>query len=284
MSHDFLYEQMLRMSKDSDPNVGAESGSDTDSDWLNEEGPLKLRNQERKRKVTRRSSGRSSNEDRRVSFSPHVLPQKRLPNSPSVLQKLEKSLKQEPKLFVTCGNKEGVLHKDKFSKGEPCILAADQWFTPPQFERFGGKEKNKNWKYSVCCTGVQLKVLIWEGFLSSPSKFKRKHSRDKEPQSRKMMIRSRRSIQQGKNCHTINSVSTSALYKSEGSTDEKEEEEDDDDDDDDDEGDGDDRLMENASGRRMPGSLPRTSSTKTQPTETGDETSGKIMVNLLESS
>ncbi|KAF5905986.1 nuclear body protein [Clarias magur] len=210
----------------------AESGSDTDSDWLSEEGPLKLRNRERKRKVIRQGSRRSGNEDRRVSVSPHVLPQKK---PTSILQKLGENLIQEPKLSVTCGNKEGVLHKDKFSKGEPCILTGGQWLTPPHFEKFGGKERNKNWKYSVCCSGVQLKQLILEGFLSSPSSFKMKRSRDKEPQSRKEMNGSRRrSTRHGKNCRTISSVSTSASCEADCGTDDKEEEEEEDDDDGDD--------------------------------------------------
>ncbi|XP_038845033.1 nuclear body protein SP140-like protein isoform X1 [Salvelinus namaycush] len=78
-------------------------------------------------------------------------------------------------LPVTCGDKEGMLKRDKLAKGERCIVVQGRWFTPSGFEEFGGKKSSKKWKYSIRCSGTTLGELIQEGHLTSPD-FKRRKS------------------------------------------------------------------------------------------------------------
>uniref|UniRef100_A0A4W5MEH1 Nuclear body protein SP140-like protein n=1 Tax=Hucho hucho TaxID=62062 RepID=A0A4W5MEH1_9TELE len=78
-------------------------------------------------------------------------------------------------LPVTCGDKEGMLNRDKLAKGERCIVVQGRWFTPSGFEEFGGKKSSKNWKYSIRCRDTTLGKLIQEGHLTSPD-FKRRKS------------------------------------------------------------------------------------------------------------
>uniref|UniRef100_A0A4W5QAM3 Nuclear body protein SP140-like protein n=1 Tax=Hucho hucho TaxID=62062 RepID=A0A4W5QAM3_9TELE len=78
-------------------------------------------------------------------------------------------------LPVTCGDKEGMLNRDKLAKGEMCIVVQGRWFTPRGFEVFGGKKSSKNWKYSIHCRHTTLGQLIQEGHLTSPD-FKRRKS------------------------------------------------------------------------------------------------------------
>ncbi|XP_060760356.1 nuclear body protein SP140-like [Neoarius graeffei] len=212
------------MSKESDSDEEAGSGSGADSDWLSEEGPLNLRDQGRKRKLRRQSS-------RQGSLSLSASRQKRPRSSSSVHQRLGRSIKTKPKFPVTCGNKKGILHKDKFNKCEPCILSESQWFTPTEFEKFGGKERNKKWKISIFYGSIPLQTFIQNGFLSSP-RFKTKRSQDKEPGFRKELFLSRRTRYDN---HMSESVSASdSNSESNHSDDEDEEEEDDDDDKEDD--------------------------------------------------
>ncbi|KAA0705984.1 Nuclear body protein SP140-like protein [Triplophysa tibetana] len=75
-------------------------------------------------------------------------------------QSVEEQMEDESQLPVTCGNKEGSLDLKKFSKWEKCIFSKGRWFKPTEFEKFGGKEKNKKWKYSILCCGVPLQELI----------------------------------------------------------------------------------------------------------------------------
>uniref|UniRef100_A0A4W5MHN2 Nuclear body protein SP140-like protein n=1 Tax=Hucho hucho TaxID=62062 RepID=A0A4W5MHN2_9TELE len=79
------------------------------------------------------------------------------------------------KLPVTCGDKKGILIRNKLAKGERCIVVQGQWFTPSGFEEFGGKKSNKKWKYSIRCRDTTLGKLIQEGHLTSPD-FKRRKS------------------------------------------------------------------------------------------------------------
>ncbi|KAG5832510.1 hypothetical protein ANANG_G00291920 [Anguilla anguilla] len=74
-------------------------------------------------------------------------------------------------LPITCGNKEGNLHRDKLAKGEECILAEGRWFTPSAFEDFGGKKSSKKWKMSICCQNTPLQKLIEVGHLKCPCSF-----------------------------------------------------------------------------------------------------------------
>ncbi|MCI4395313.1 hypothetical protein PGIGA_G00178840 [Pangasianodon gigas] len=157
--------------------------------------------------MRQRSGKRSSSLN---SSSPHASRQKRFRSSPTVRKQLGESLKKKPRLAVTCGNKEGTLYKDKFKKSEPCIWSNHKWFTPTEFEKFGGKEKNKKWKISILHNQIQLQTFIQEGFLPCPS-FKTKRSQDKEPKCRRELIRTRRSTRYGRNSHTSESVSISEL-------------------------------------------------------------------------
>ncbi|XP_071266688.1 nuclear body protein SP140-like protein isoform X2 [Salvelinus alpinus] len=63
-------------------------------------------------------------------------------------------------LPVTCGDKEGMLIRNKLATGERCIVVQGRWFTPSGFEEFGGKKSRKNWKYSIRCSGTTLGELI----------------------------------------------------------------------------------------------------------------------------
>ncbi|XP_028840912.1 sp110 nuclear body protein-like isoform X2 [Denticeps clupeoides] len=71
-------------------------------------------------------------------------------------------------LPVNCGGKEGTLHREKLSKGEKCIFFQGRWFSPPEFQQFGGKKSNKNWKISIRCKNKTLQALIKEGHLKAP--------------------------------------------------------------------------------------------------------------------
>uniref|UniRef100_A0A8C1TGY5 Zgc:113411 n=1 Tax=Cyprinus carpio TaxID=7962 RepID=A0A8C1TGY5_CYPCA len=62
-------------------------------------------------------------------------------------------------LPVTCGDKDGILHVEKYNDMEKCILSEDQWFKPNEFERFGGKGRNKKWKTSIFCDNIPLQKL-----------------------------------------------------------------------------------------------------------------------------
>ncbi|XP_059204937.1 nuclear body protein SP140-like protein isoform X2 [Centropristis striata] len=68
-------------------------------------------------------------------------------------------------LPVTCGDQKGMLHRGRLAAGEKCIVADKQWFTPNEFQRFGGKESAKNWKLSIRCKGTPLAKLIQEDHL-----------------------------------------------------------------------------------------------------------------------
>ncbi|KAF7654255.1 hypothetical protein LDENG_00071820 [Lucifuga dentata] len=68
-------------------------------------------------------------------------------------------------LPVTCGEKKGMLNRAKLSKGEKCIVVNKQWFSPSAFERFAGREKSKNWKFTIRCLNTPLGKLIQDGHL-----------------------------------------------------------------------------------------------------------------------
>uniref|UniRef100_A0A671R2U3 Nuclear body protein SP140-like protein n=1 Tax=Sinocyclocheilus anshuiensis TaxID=1608454 RepID=A0A671R2U3_9TELE len=63
-------------------------------------------------------------------------------------------------LPVTCGDKDGVLHVVKYNDMEKCIFSEGQWFKPNEFERFGGKERNKKWKTSIFYDNIPLQKHI----------------------------------------------------------------------------------------------------------------------------
>lgn len=81
-------------------------------------------------------------------------------------------IRKKKVLQVYCGKVAGSLYRMKYEKGEKCILCKGQWFTPRQFEKFGGKANSKKWKGSIHCKlsndtqHVQLMKLIKNGCLS----------------------------------------------------------------------------------------------------------------------
>ncbi|XP_073702886.1 uncharacterized protein [Garra rufa] len=77
-------------------------------------------------------------------------------------------------LPVTCGDKEGTVYRDKLPGGEKCIFSQKRWFTPNDFEKFGGMAKRKNWKFSIRCENIPLKKLIQDGHLQCPQRKRRK--------------------------------------------------------------------------------------------------------------
>uniref|UniRef100_A0AAY4AQS0 SAND domain-containing protein n=1 Tax=Denticeps clupeoides TaxID=299321 RepID=A0AAY4AQS0_9TELE len=58
---------------------------------------------------------------------------------------IRKRFKDQTEILVTCGTKRGMLNKEKGK----CIMSQGRWFTPTEFEEFGGKSKCKNWKTSI---------------------------------------------------------------------------------------------------------------------------------------
>ncbi|KAJ8345732.1 hypothetical protein SKAU_G00299250 [Synaphobranchus kaupii] len=99
------------------------------------------------------------------------------PQKPSYSSPIRKGVKEDiwnwplfkAGLPVTCGDKEGSLHRDKLARGEKCIRAEGRWFTPQAFEDFGGKKRNKDWKRNIHCQKTPLQKLIQEGTLKSPN-------------------------------------------------------------------------------------------------------------------
>lgn len=68
-------------------------------------------------------------------------------------------------LPVTCGDKEGLLNRQRLAKGEKCIAVGKRWYTPGEFEKFAGKGSSKNWKLSIRCKETTLGKLIQDGHL-----------------------------------------------------------------------------------------------------------------------
>nr|XP_014348183.1 PREDICTED: nuclear body protein SP140-like protein [Latimeria chalumnae] len=66
-------------------------------------------------------------------------------------------------LPITCGSASGMLHKEKLANAvKKCIHVKekDRWFSPTEFEEFGGRKRSKNWKISIRCGTKTLKQLI----------------------------------------------------------------------------------------------------------------------------
>ncbi|XP_059377550.1 nuclear body protein SP140-like protein [Carassius carassius] len=93
-------------------------------------------------------------------------------------RQLRQKFGNKSELPVTCGDKNGILHVEKYnynlSSMEKCILSEDQWFKPNEFERFGGKGRNKKWKTSIFCDNIPLQKLIEAGLLSPLKKSRNK--------------------------------------------------------------------------------------------------------------
>ncbi|KAM8724550.1 uncharacterized protein AB9X84_004198 isoform 1-T2 [Acanthopagrus schlegelii] len=88
-------------------------------------------------------------------------------------------------LDVNCGNKIGVLDKEKLERGEKCIKCDGSRYTPPEFEVLGGKRSSRKWKQSILHKNEPLQCLFDRGVLttkgyksrqSTPKKQKKKQS------------------------------------------------------------------------------------------------------------
>ncbi|XP_066531754.1 autoimmune regulator-like [Hoplias malabaricus] len=131
------------------------------------------------------SNGGSSRTNNHLSLSPvHTSDEETSITRPASNSRVSQWLSEKlnkPVISVTCGNKKGKLYKEKFNNSEPCILSEKQWFTPSEFEKFGGKERSKKWKISIFSYQKSLEALIQDGILSSPS-FKKRRRQDKQNQ------------------------------------------------------------------------------------------------------
>ncbi|XP_050954236.1 uncharacterized protein LOC127155778 isoform X2 [Labeo rohita] len=120
---------------DSEQDLDSSSGSD----WMSEmekskekqEGNKKVREQDDKEKET------YSNKKKKAGKS-----------SPD-LEEIFQEARNKTKLTVRCGKMTGLLYRKKYENGEKCISCKGHWFTPRQFEKFGGKGNNKKWKCSI---------------------------------------------------------------------------------------------------------------------------------------
>ena len=73
-------------------------------------------------------------------------------------------------LFQSCGNKSGTLHPDRLGSGSKgkcihCENSVTKWFTPKEFEKFGGRETSKDWKRSVKLEGKPFYFFLNSGEL-----------------------------------------------------------------------------------------------------------------------
>ncbi|XP_053494673.1 nuclear body protein SP140 [Ictalurus furcatus] len=85
-------------------------------------------------------------------------------------------------LPVTCGDKEGILFRDKLAKGYKSIQSQGHWFSASEFEKFAGKGNSRNWKQSISCQNTPLQKLIEEGHLQSPSAKRRYDQKNRKIQ------------------------------------------------------------------------------------------------------
>ncbi|XP_051572052.1 nuclear body protein SP140-like isoform X2 [Myxocyprinus asiaticus] len=158
------------MDKQSDTDSNSESGSEWEaesmessfgSDWLGENCKRKKAQRGQKRKM----KTQSCKETGPSSFCTTNKKRQTKDSSQSVGQ----TIKDKSQLPVTCGDKEGVLYLDKFDNAEKCILSEEQWFKPTEFEKFGGKGRNKKWKSSILYNGIPIQKLIEGRSLLSPT-------------------------------------------------------------------------------------------------------------------
>ncbi|XP_073688944.1 uncharacterized protein [Garra rufa] len=157
----------------------------SDVETLTEEEESKGEAEKRKEKSYKRKRSKddtsSEDSDDPDLFSASTRSQKKPGKKPSFSSPAKKGDEQgiltwinDDELTVTCGNKEGTLYRDKLLRGEKCIFSKERWFTPTEFEKFGGKEKCKNWKFSILCESIPLKKLIQDGHLQCPQSKRRK--------------------------------------------------------------------------------------------------------------
>ncbi|XP_050957965.1 LOW QUALITY PROTEIN: uncharacterized protein LOC127159069 [Labeo rohita] len=158
---------------------------DVETPTEEEESEGKAEKGKGKNKRKRSKDDRSSEDSDDPGTSSASTPSRKKPaKKPSFSSPLKKGDEQEvwtwpiykTQLPVTCGKKEGTLYRDKLPAGERCILSSGRWFTPADFEKFGGKERCKNWKSSIRCRNTPLKKLIEEGHLQCPPMERKKRT------------------------------------------------------------------------------------------------------------
>ncbi|XP_066531850.1 nuclear autoantigen Sp-100-like [Hoplias malabaricus] len=193
--------------------MDSESDTDenSDSDWVPEQNQMKSRKRRRMMKMveTDTDSDSLSEKDQRITrshakrkevkrstiknneLSPSQIPIEETAtmlssSNSSERQSLGENSKRKSMISVTCGHKKGMLCKEKFDKSEPCILSGEEWFTPPEFEKLGGRERCKKWKTSILGK-INLQTLIKVGLLPSSS-FKQRKTTDGEPECRSALL------------------------------------------------------------------------------------------------
>ncbi|XP_058626821.1 nuclear body protein SP140-like protein isoform X3 [Onychostoma macrolepis] len=147
--------------------------SSTGSDSLSENDSSKVK-RGKKRKMKKRNC-------KQTDPSSLCTPKKRQAEDSNLY--LTQQFGNKSELPVTCGDKDGILHVEKYNDMEKCILSEDQWFMPNEFERFGGKERSKKWKTSIFCDNIPLQKLIEAGLLSSFKKSGVKNKQNDSPES-----------------------------------------------------------------------------------------------------
>lgn len=83
-------------------------------------------------------------------------------------------------LPVTCGKKQGMLHREKMAQGQKCIEVRGSWFTPTQFEAFAGKGSAKKWKHTIRCENIPLAQLLQDGHLTCSTFAGKNHSENQD--------------------------------------------------------------------------------------------------------
>ncbi|XP_042183224.1 nuclear body protein SP140-like protein isoform X4 [Oncorhynchus tshawytscha] len=156
--------------EEEDKKKASEEGKDGEEEEEKEEEEVKTR------KNSKEKERSESAEEEQPSTSTQSNPsQKRKVQSPTNCFPSRKGEKDDiwtwpiykTQLPVTCGDKEGILIRNKLAKGERCIVVQGRWFTPSGFEEFGGKKSSKKWKYSIRCSGTTLGELIQSALFPS---------------------------------------------------------------------------------------------------------------------
>ncbi|XP_073698647.1 uncharacterized protein [Garra rufa] len=168
------------MEEESD--IDTTSDSETESEWDQRSSTGSDSESDGSDKV-KRGEKRKINTDKCKQTGPSSLctPKKRKAEDSSLY--ITKTFENKSELPVTCGDKKGVLHVEKYDNMEKCIFSEDRWFMPTEFERFGGKERSKKWKASIFCDNTPLQKLIEAGHLSSFRKSGVKNEQNGSPES-----------------------------------------------------------------------------------------------------
>ncbi|CAN9505863.1 unnamed protein product [Ophioblennius macclurei] len=150
--------------------------ADEEAGDSNKSGQLSENEKKQKHSVKRKRKRKSESDDAQEQPGPSSLA------TPTKTKKSQKVIYSSPlkkgekgeiwnwpiyksHLPVTCGDQKATLQRERLAKGEKCIWVNEQWLTPNEFEKLGGKERNKNWKYSIRCEEIPLGTLIKEGHL-----------------------------------------------------------------------------------------------------------------------